>query len=539
MKELSFSQQRLLEAITYGRIYQTRQLLEAGTPAEFLDEEGYSPLFRACFIQDERYRTRTNLIKLLIVYGADVNTTDPQGRHVLTYACITENQEMVQLLLDTSIHDIDLNKKDFNGDTPLIHCVRLGNVNLVTILVDAMNKFRINMDVRNNADRTPYLEAKHLGRTECAQLLLEKASASTEVQVNPFLDFIGSEEEKYRYGGDVRGVDWRSKKIKGTIREEDKNRYNLIHQHQGKPERSHSKQEIKIVSHVKRLPKRQGTKPRALRNRNTEKTTGIEEKKISSNKNPETCVTQVLREIQECNGKNETDPDVRPDMSDAEVTKENTIIATGKIEKQNMISVSETPVTRERPATAVTTRRELKDAKNRENRDPLLYDTFLTDGTPVRPPSHRVWVPHHPRSKTAPPKRFIHSRQSTFKSDKPSAERYSVDDNDQISWYSHFSIHTSPSANFMNKIMAMYAEQVSPQSSYRKGVKPRKSEYAPTIVAPPDGEHDKHSDGRRSSSGSVRSLSGSVRNRRFSAITKTVASYISSRKAMTASKNKN
>ena len=530
----SFSQQRLLEAITNGRIYQTRQLLEAGTHVKFLDEEGYSPLFRACFINDEKHRTRTNLIKLLIVYGADVNSTDPQGRHVLTYACMTENQEMVQLLLDTSIHNIDLNKKDCNGDTALLHAVRLGNVNLVATLVDAMNKFRINMDVRNDADRTPYLEAKLLGRKECEELLLEKANASREVQVNPLLDFIGSEEEKYRYVGGVKGVDWRRKKYR-IMGEEYKNRYNLIRQHQDQLETADSKRDIKIDLNVKRLHKRQATRPRCLRNRN------VNEKKIlSSNRTPKTCVTEVLREVQECNDKNETDTlDDRPEMSVAEVTKENTTTAR-KMGKEGLLSVSETPVPRMGPSTAVLTCREMKDVKNRENRDPLLHNTFLTDGNPLKP-----LVPRHPRSKTALPRRFADGSQvpPSLKSntDKPSAKRYSVDNNDQLSWHSHFSVpHTSPSVNFMNKIMAMYAEQISPESSYRKGVKLRKFEYAPTVVAPPDGEHDKHSEGRRSSSGSVRSLSGSVRTRRFSAITKTVSSYISSRKAMTTiSKNKN
>ena len=165
MKDLTpySSEQRLIEAIDNCRIYQTRQLLDAGTCAEFKDEEGYSPLLRACLIDDARHRTRSSLIKLLIQYGADVNTVDPQGRHALAYACINEKESIVRLLLDASIHDIDLNKKDNDGDTPLIHAVRLGNINLVRILVRSMNKFQINMDVRNNADRTPYLESKVFG----------------------------------------------------------------------------------------------------------------------------------------------------------------------------------------------------------------------------------------------------------------------------------------------------------------------------------------------------------------------------------------
>ena len=44
--------------------------------------------------------------------------------------------------------------------------------------------------------KTEHLEAKRLGNEECATILLTDGNASTNIQVNPFLDFMSVKEEK-------------------------------------------------------------------------------------------------------------------------------------------------------------------------------------------------------------------------------------------------------------------------------------------------------------------------------------------------------
>ena len=90
-----------------------------------------------------------------------------------------------------------MNLRDDDGNTPVMHSVRTGNATLVKFIVSELNKFQVNIDVRNLKDRTPYLEAKRLGNEECATILLTDGNASTNIQV----------KEEKSWSGKVRGVE--------------------------------------------------------------------------------------------------------------------------------------------------------------------------------------------------------------------------------------------------------------------------------------------------------------------------------------------
>ena len=197
---------RLKEAICDGRIYQTRHLIESGVELNFVDEQGLTPHMHAAQLPDEKCRTRNNLLKLLLQHGAYVNIVDKKGRHVLSRACIDDREDIVRLLVNVAKQDVDLNLRDDDGSTPVMHSVRTGNATLVKFIVSELNKFQVNIDVRNLKDRTPYLEAKRLGNEECVTILLTEGNASTNIQVNPFLDFMSVKEEK-SWSGKVRGVE--------------------------------------------------------------------------------------------------------------------------------------------------------------------------------------------------------------------------------------------------------------------------------------------------------------------------------------------
>ena len=49
-------------------------------------------------------------------------------------------------------------------------------------------------------------KTERLGNEECATILLTDGNASTNIQVNPFLDFMSVKEEK-SWSGKVRGVE--------------------------------------------------------------------------------------------------------------------------------------------------------------------------------------------------------------------------------------------------------------------------------------------------------------------------------------------
>ena len=208
MKATSYNQTttRLKEAICDGRMYQTRHLIESGFDLNFVDKQDLTPLMHAAQLPDEKCCTRNNLLKLLLQHGSYVNIVDKKGRHVLSKACIDDKEDIVRLLVIVAKQDVDLNLRDDDGNTPVMHSVRTGNATLVKFIVSELNKFQVDIDVRNLEDRTPYLEAKRLGNEECATILLTEGNASTNIQVNPFLDFMSVKEEK-SWNGKVRGVE--------------------------------------------------------------------------------------------------------------------------------------------------------------------------------------------------------------------------------------------------------------------------------------------------------------------------------------------
>ena len=181
---------RLAEAITNGRLYQTKMILADFTNLNYLDDEGLSPLMRAFMIEDIKHRTRSAMVKLLIHHKVDVNLRDKYGQHVLNWACKMNKFDLVKLLLEKCLQDVELTPQDREGNTPLICAVINNNVNMVKLLVSALKKFSLSVDHRNNQDKTAYLKALEMGFNECASILSKVGKASQDIKVNPFLDFL-------------------------------------------------------------------------------------------------------------------------------------------------------------------------------------------------------------------------------------------------------------------------------------------------------------------------------------------------------------
>lgn len=183
--------QRLAEAITSGRLYQTKMILEDSLNLNYNDCQGLSPLVRAFMIEDGKHRTRSAMVKLLLQHDADVNFRDDQGKHALNWVCGMNKLDLAKLLFEKCLQDLDLTSQDAKGNTPLMHAVKNDNADMVRLLVNAMRKFSLSVDQRNVQDRTPYYEAVEMGFEECASILSNVGNASRGIKVNPFLDFLG------------------------------------------------------------------------------------------------------------------------------------------------------------------------------------------------------------------------------------------------------------------------------------------------------------------------------------------------------------
>lgn len=485
------SKARLREAITDARIFQTKQLLDSGAEVEFVDEEGLSPLLRVCLIEDGKHRTRSSLLKLLLQHGANVNRTDPQGRHALAWCCIHGKEDIVRLLLGLAYYDIDLNKQDNEGNTPLMQAVKSGNANIVKLLVDALNKFKIDIDVRNHEDRTPYLEAKHLGHEECAEILLKEGKASKDIQVNPFLDFLA---EEGRLKGGIRGVE--GLRPASTITK------NNFHVQQRKAGAKFTESSTSVTQDVKRRLKRKASSSKKagslinasnkLRERTQQRRAWVQSKKTGNLLETErdSITVEEFSSAEQVTPASVTSDNARSNLATPETSS--------RVPK--FLSVDEFRVARSsRPPTARPQRSEL----NKSN-----------SSLDLRCVRERAQAANEKQER-------LRGRPKTgLQRAKSSA---SLDNESVYSWHSHFSVYTTPSVKFLQKLMAIYAEQVSPQSSYRGGVTAQVPlPFRPTILQPED---DARSEGGRSSAGSTRSSrAGLSPSRKFSSVTRSVIS---------------
>lgn len=517
--ELNPTRVRLKEAICDARIYQTKHLLESGVNVSFVDEEGLTPLMRAAQIPDEKSRTRHNLLKLLLQYGANVNTVDEKGRHVLSRACIDEKEDIVRLLCNVAKQDVDLNLQDFDGNTPLMHCVRTGNAGLVKFLLEELNKFQVDIDVRNVEDRTPYLEAKRLGHEECAQILLREGNASTKIQVNPFLDFIALKDD-ISLGGKVRDLEDSKYAINNSAETRHVNPRSLQ-----KKKSVSLKETVHLPadkSRQEKMLKRKTSSPRKISSLNVKKEDDL--KVLEKQEQPRRrkhAWHELVRASELTSRKDEVEKEVESVTTEL-LQPVGANIAT----VANCSSSTRTPCVYPQ---------QLPKGFNHEV--PLVRTNDLTFTRAERRQSPKITTRLKPllgRNLSDP---SITSRKQ-FRS-YSIAKRTDEDvRDDTCSWYSHFSVYNSPSVAFMTKIMNLYAEQTSPGSSFRSGVKlvnPNEPKVPKISVVAVPGDDMRPDSGRLSPVRSSRSSSANsvASSRKFqSAVTRTVASYLSSKRSL-------
>ena len=492
------SQARLQEAISDGRIFQTKQLIEGGVEVNFADEEGLSPLLRVCMIEDAKHRTRTSLLKLLLQHGADVNSTDTQGRNVLAWVCAHGKEDIVRLLLTFADHEIDLNEQDVQGNTPLMQAVKSGNTNIVKLVLEALKKYRIDIDVRNHDDRTPYLEAKRLGYEDCAEVLLREGNASKNIQVNPFLDFMDDDQDRVK--GGIRGVE--TGKVVSTGRAVKEGSHNsvgrtkVVRQDVKRPLKRKlvgSKRGPRNLKHQSGLP---APRQHAWDDTKTPQSSSAVKTKINPTTEEALSHERVMQ---------------------AGISTDNSL--THKTpgsprQTRSFLSVDEFRVYKPlRPFTAQPCARPTNLDKAVSTPD--LHGPGPDKGTTTNPEGKRPMG----RPKTGI-NRSRPNRERTFSLGSSTMSDASFDTESVASWYSHFSLRTSPSITFIQRLMALYAEQVSPQSSYRSSVKSIKVPVLPRPTILPQ-DDDTRSEGGRSSIGSNRA---SPSLRKFSAVTRSVIS---------------
>lgn len=195
----------LLKAVTAGRSQQVRLLLQSGAAVDDVDDCGQTPLIRAVFIEHDRMRDR--ILRLLLRKDAQVSKSDVVGRTALAWSALYGHDMDVKLLLDNTDVDLDLNQVDINGQTMLYHAVASGNAATVKIIVEALLKYGLSVDVTDHEGISPLMHAYRLGYDVCASILTQQGKAKVGLCSRNSKDFTVAQIWAQKYSSDAKVLD--------------------------------------------------------------------------------------------------------------------------------------------------------------------------------------------------------------------------------------------------------------------------------------------------------------------------------------------
>ncbi|KAK3091863.1 hypothetical protein FSP39_023213 [Pinctada imbricata] len=186
------SSQALLKAISAGRPRQVRLLLDSGASVTETDECGQTTLIRTIFLENDR--SRRKLLRMLLKHGALVSTVDVVGRNALAWSCIYGRDDDTALLIEKADVDIDFNAADINGQTALFHAVSSGNAACVKLIVLALQRYGLSVDVADYNGFSPLMHAIRLGFDVCASILIRNGKAKVGLGMKYPKDFVRVEK---------------------------------------------------------------------------------------------------------------------------------------------------------------------------------------------------------------------------------------------------------------------------------------------------------------------------------------------------------
>jgi hypothetical protein len=167
--ERGLFQRSLLYCLDKGYFSLVRYILQSGTgDARERDIEGRTGLIYCCFIDNDGWAQ--NIAMILLEYGAKIEDQDRRGLNALHYAIITQRLILIQRYLAS--FECDLNRTtDIHGNTFLHYACSTGNADVVRLILNAVNRYSFDLNIKNNAGSTAYDIACQLKHENCQDLL--------------------------------------------------------------------------------------------------------------------------------------------------------------------------------------------------------------------------------------------------------------------------------------------------------------------------------------------------------------------------------
>ncbi|XP_046372490.2 ankyrin repeat domain-containing protein 50-like [Haliotis rufescens] len=188
----------LSDVMKMGYLQQVRDLVDLGMDIDSRDVDGKTPLMLCALMEPESWGT--GIARHLIENGADLKLRDKAGLNALHYACIYERDALTKVFLHAI--DFDLNQADKHGNTALHYCVQSGNVEMVKLLVEHLQRYGLSLEMENRAGVSARSLAQKLPWMECVQLLTER-----EKEVEEEEEETHTEIEKYEVRSERNEMD--------------------------------------------------------------------------------------------------------------------------------------------------------------------------------------------------------------------------------------------------------------------------------------------------------------------------------------------
>ena len=167
----------LIQAIKQGSIRGIQLILgnKQYQDDTFQTEAGTTALIEACKFGDRR--TGVKMATILLKNNARIESQDLMGRNALHWACCKAHKEMIELFIKSS-EMLDLNAKDFNGNSVMYHTISSGECDFIDYICRLYVENGGGVDTKNNQGISAVDLALKLGHKSCA-VIVNRATGLT------------------------------------------------------------------------------------------------------------------------------------------------------------------------------------------------------------------------------------------------------------------------------------------------------------------------------------------------------------------------